>query len=108
MSFGISSKSMKMIVGVLEETKEVEKAVIFGSRSIGNYKRGSDIDIAIYGTEITWEIVNRISIELNEKLPLPYYFDIVHYESLKHDGLREHIDKFGKIFYQNESKRRFY
>lgn len=99
MRFGIPPKSMSLIIGTLIQKEEIEKASIFGSRGMGNYKNGSDVDIAIYGDSITGEIVNEISIKLNEKLPLPYYFDIVHYNSLKHDGLKGHIDKFGKIFY---------
>ncbi|MBZ4645255.1 MAG: polymerase subunit beta, partial [Clostridia bacterium] len=38
---------------------------------------------------------------LNEELPLPYYFDVVHYESLKHDSLKAHIDTYGRAFYEN-------
>lgn len=30
---------------------------------------------------------------------LPYYFDIVHYDTLGHDGLREHIDTFSRNIY---------
>lgn len=104
MNFGITPKSMNMIINVLMNKKDVQKAAIFGSRSIGNYKNGSDIDIAIYGANITADLVNEISVELNEKLPLPYYFDIVHYDSLKHDGLKEHIDKYGKNFYDKLTK----
>ena len=106
MSFGISTKSMSMIINVLRQNKEIKKASIFGSRSMGNYKNGSDIDLAIYGTYITPEILNNISIELNEKSPLPYYFDIVHYETLKHEGLKEHIDSFGKVLYFKNKKHR--
>jgi hypothetical protein len=43
--------------------------------------------------------VNQLSIELNEKLAIPYYFDIVHYESLTNNGLKDHIGKFSKVFY---------
>ncbi|QXM06663.1 nucleotidyltransferase domain-containing protein [Crassaminicella indica] len=100
MRFGIPSKSMGLIKDALIRRKEIEKAAIFGSRAIGNYKNGSDVDIVIYGIDITVEIVNQISVELNEKLPLPYYFDVVHYEGLKHEGLKKHIDKFGKVFYK--------
>ncbi len=100
MSFGISLKSMEMILSALMDKKEIERAAIFGSRSMGNYKNGSDIDIVIYGVNITSEILNKIRTELNEILPLPYYFDIVHYETLDHNGMKDHIDKFGKIFYE--------
>lgn len=99
MSFGIPEKSMRMIITVLKQKKEVERASIFGSRSMGNYKKGSDIDIALHGRYITPEIVNEIEVELNEKLPLPYYFDIVHYESIDHGGFKQHIDEYGTTFY---------
>ncbi len=100
MKFGITPRSKDMIVHALMKREEIEKAAIFGSRAIGNYKNGSDIDLAIYGSFITEETVNNLSVELNEKLPIPYYFDIVHYDSLKHDGLRKHIEDFGVVFYQ--------
>ncbi|MCD5410424.1 MAG: nucleotidyltransferase domain-containing protein [Clostridiales bacterium] len=103
MRFGIPQKSMKLIIYTLQQKKEIEKASIFGSRSIGNYKSGSDVDIVIYGDSILAETINQISIELNEKLPLPYYFDVIHYESLKHKDLIKHIDEYAKIFYVNGS-----
>ncbi|SES81213.1 Nucleotidyltransferase domain-containing protein [Natronincola peptidivorans] len=104
MSFGIPTKSMKIIMNTLVEKKEIEKASVFGSRAMGNYKNGSDVDIVIYGDSITVEVVNQVSLELNEKLPLPYYFDIVHYETLEHEGLKEHIDKHSKIFYEKGTR----
>jgi len=104
MSFGISTKSMGLIINALMKKDEIDKACIFGSRSMGNYKKGSDIDIAIFGIYITDEILNQLNLELNEKLPLPYYFDVVHYESLKHSGIKEHIDRFGEIFYNKHEK----
>ena len=100
MKFGITPISKDMIVHALMKREEIEKAAIFGSRAIGNYKNGSDIDLAIYGSFITEETVSNLSVQLNEKLPIPYYFDIVHYDSLKHDGLRKHIEDFGVVFYQ--------
>lgn len=103
MNFGISPRSMELIITTLKKRKEIEKASIFGSRSMGNYKRGSDIDIVIYGTDITGEILNQINVELNEKQPIPYECDVVHYETLHHEGLKEHIDSFGKIFYSSSS-----
>jgi len=99
MSFGVSDKSMEMIKQTLTKRKEVEKASVFGSRGMGNYKTGSDIDLAIYGVYITDKTVSEISNELNEALPIPYYIDVVHYESLQHEGLKEHINQFGKCFY---------
>ncbi|NLP31253.1 MAG: nucleotidyltransferase domain-containing protein [Clostridiales bacterium] len=100
MNFGIPTKSMDMIIHALKRNNEIEQAAFFGSRAMGNFKKGSDIDIAIYGENITMEMLNQLSVELNEKLPLPYYFDIVHYESLTHQELKNHIDAYGKVFYK--------
>jgi predicted nucleotidyltransferase len=100
MRFGITEKTMGLIISALMEIEEIERASIFGSRGMGNYKKGSDVDIAIYGSSITVETVNRLSVILNEKLPIPYYFDIVHYDSLEHDGLKKHIEDFGIFFYE--------
>lgn len=100
MNFGLPEKTYDMIVKVLDEMKEIEKADIFGSRAMGNYKKGSDVDLAIYGEEVTPDIVNKISIRLNEELPIPYYFDVVHYERLNKEELKAHIDKYGKLLYQ--------
>lgn len=102
MNFGIPTKSMTLIKKAMAEIREIERAVIFGSRSMGNYKNGSDVDMVIYGNDITMNLVNKLSMELNEILPLPYYFDIFHYESLENVQLKEHIDKFGKMFYTKE------
>jgi len=99
MNFGIPDKSFHMILEVLKEYEEVEKALIFGSRAMGNYKNGSDIDLAICGSQVTEDIVNKIRVKLNEELPIPYYFDIIHYEALQYKELKEHIDTFGKVFY---------
>lgn len=102
MIFGLSSECLNSIIATLTQHTQIEKASIFGSRSMGNYKNGSDVDIAIYGEHITPEIVNRISVELNEIRPLPYMFDIVHYDSLEHPELRGHIDEYGRVFYERE------
>lgn len=98
MNFGISENSMNLILGALARWGEIEKAFIFGSRAMGNYKNGSDVDLVIYGSRVIPEIVNRLSVLLNEELPLPYYFDVVHYESLTHESLKAHINEFGKNF----------
>lgn len=62
MKFGISEISFNRIVEVLEKYDKIDQVLIFGSRSIGNYKKGSDIDLAVFGVDITAEEINRISV----------------------------------------------
>ncbi|SDF71317.1 nucleotidyltransferase domain-containing protein [Sporolituus thermophilus] len=44
--FGLTRSDMAYIVSVIQEFPEIKKAAIFGSRAKGNYKPGSDVDIA--------------------------------------------------------------
>ena len=93
--FGLSDTQIGLIKEAVSRFAEIESAVIFGSRAMGNYKAGSDVDIALKGQRITSETVSALSTLLNEELPLPHFFDIVHYDTLDNTTLTEHIDKHG-------------
>ena len=104
MNIGLTQTDIESIIDVLRKFKEIKKAVIFGSRAKGNYKAGSDIDIAIYGNDITFDVISSLHWALEEESSLPYFFDIVDYTHLEHKELKAHIDRVGVIFY--EKKRR--
>lgn len=99
MNFGLRESDLEYIVNVISRFDEIEKASIFGSRAKGNYKPGSDIDIAIYGENISFDILSKLNSILEEKSPMPYFFDIVDYSHLKHRELKEHIDRVGKVIF---------
>jgi len=82
-SFGIYDKSFTLIRKSLAEFTEIEKAVIFGSRAMGNHKKGSDIDIAVYGENDNHNTTSSLQGKLNEELPIPYFVDVVNYNSIK-------------------------
>jgi predicted nucleotidyltransferase len=100
MKFGLAESDLVYIINAIKSFAEIEKAVIFGSRAKGNYKPGSDVDIAIYGEHITFDTVSALHFMLEEQGPLPYFFDIVDYSHLKHKGLKEHIDRVGKLIFK--------
>ena len=97
--FGLKQSDIEAIVKVLQGFPAIETALIFGSRAMGNYKRGSDIDIAIKGEDVTFNISSKISYLLNEETPMPYFFDVVHYEQIANDNLIDHINRVGVVFY---------
>ena len=97
--FGIVPKSYELILKTLSEFKEIEKAAIYGSRAMGNFKLGSDIDLVIYGINITPQTVLKLKTKLEQELPIPYYFDLTHYETISNTDLKKHIDEYGKLFY---------
>lgn len=97
--FGLTPSDIKKIIETLQSFPEVEEAFIYGSRAMGNYKPGSDVDIALKG-KIDSTILANISVQLNERLPLPYKFDVVNYSTITHKPYLDHIDTYGKSFYK--------
>ncbi len=102
MRFGLSEKTIERICSVLASYSAVQKAYIYGSRAKGNFREGSDIDIAMSG-EIDTKLLGDIAYDLDE-LMLPYTIDLSVYEKLRNDKLREHIDRVGKVFYEKNMK----
>ena len=100
--FGISEKSFNLILEASAQYTEIEEVVIFGSRAKGNYKNGSDIDLAIKGSNCSASLAMDASAYINEKLPIPYMVDVVDYNSLQHMELKEHIDRIGKTIYNKQ------
>lgn len=99
MRLGLKEKDIEYIINSLRKFSEVEKAVIFGSRAKGNYKIGSDIDLAIYGEKITFDVVSKIHYLLEDTGPLPYCVDVIDYSHLEHEELKKHIDRIGEVIY---------
>ncbi len=98
MSHGLSSGTVAQIHAVLARHPQVEKALLYGSRAKGNYKRGSDIDLTLVGSELAHHDLLAIMGELDDLL-LPYMIDLSLFASLKHPDLLDHIRRVGVVFY---------
>lgn len=99
-NFGLTQNTIDIIKNYFKSIPEIEKVKIYGSRALGTYRKGSDIDLALFGN-INSNLVTKISYEIDE-LPTPYMFDITDYSTIGNEKLRAHIDEFGKIFYESE------
>lgn len=100
--FGLNDSDISTIRAVLAQNANVERALVFGSRAKGNYKTGSDVDIAVVGKLITFKDVSAISYQLNEETSMPYKFDIVNYYTIKEEELIKHIDRVGVEVFHRE------
>jgi predicted nucleotidyltransferase len=98
--FGLLDRDIEYISEAISKFQTIEKAIIFGSRAMGNYKKGSDVDIVIFGEHITKEVLFMLDDYLNEIYPLPYFFDLLHYENISNANLKKHIDDEGKIVFE--------
>lgn len=101
MMYGLSNRDMHLMQTVFTQDKRIKQVKIYGSRAMGNYRKGSDIDLAFYtGDKRNISATIKETLEL---LPTPYLFDVTHYDTLTHQGLKQHIDNDGKILYTRET-----
>lgn len=98
--FGIKNHIIEMILSEISKHKEICDIVIFGSRAKGNFKKGSDIDLAIKGKDVAFDLVTGLKTKFNQKMSIPYHVDIVHYESISNSDLIDHIDRVGVSLFQ--------
>lgn len=86
---------------VLEEIKklakkyEIEKVILFGSRARGDYKRTSDIDLAVKGGDIP-----RFSLDVDEETSTLLKYDIVDLDGHVQQELLESIENEGRVLYE--------
>lgn len=74
---------------------DIKKVILFGSRARGDFKRTSDIDLAVCGGDIP-----RFALDLDEETNTLLEYDIVDLDSGIQDELRESIEKEGKLMYE--------
>ena len=94
--YGLSGSERRILFGILFAHKEALNCVrLFGSRARGDYRRASDIDLAITGQNAVFSM---LALAFSES-PLPYTVDIVNYDDDISGVLRHNIDREGKIIF---------
>ena len=97
--FGLDEKEIESIVDIFKKYEQVERAVIYGSRARGDYRKNSDIDFALFGDELTFSINTKIFYDIDD-LYWVYKIDLVNMNSLKEDDkFKQNIMKEGVEIY---------
>ena len=101
-NFGIPDSVFNDILGAIREFREIKSAKIFGSRAKGNYKRYSDVDIAIF-TDSEVNLSSSVKDRLDDLYAI-YNFDVIDYDKISNTDIKEHIDRVGIEFYAASKK----
>ena len=79
----------------LAKKYDVEKIILFGSRARGDYKRASDIDLAVSGGNIF-----RFALDIEEETSTPLKYDVVNLDQAVQTELQESIKTEGVVLYE--------
>ncbi|PXF56960.1 MAG: hypothetical protein C4B58_11520 [Deltaproteobacteria bacterium] len=99
MTDGLKNKYRKAIIEILSANERVEKVVLFGSRAMGTFTPTSDVDIALFGDQLTMTDQAKLAEAIDE-LSIPQRVDILLYKSIKNEKLIEHIKRHGVEWYR--------
>jgi proline iminopeptidase len=88
--FGLAEWIVRDICAAIAAQPQVEEARLFGSRARGDFRPGSDIDIAVHGKNLDFAAFLDLSARLDD-LPILFKMDIVHLDMLGDSSLRETI-----------------
>jgi uncharacterized protein len=102
MKYGLATNHLETIRSILAHDPTIEEAILYGSRATGTYKNASDIDLAIRGANVGLFQAASLKAKLEEETTIPYFFDIVAYQSIQSAELKQHIDEHGIIIYRKK------
>ena len=93
--YGLTNKQFKKFMQILFNHREkISEVKIFGSRARGDYKKNSDIDIAVKFLQP----ICGIFAEDFEKSNFPYSVDIINFETAS-ENLIKNIERDGKLLF---------
>ena len=91
---GIEEQVIKEII-LLAEKYGIAKVLLFGSRARGDYHRASDIDLAVYGGDVTG-----FALDVEEYTSTLLTYDVIDMGKTLQAELFESIKKEGKVLYE--------
>ncbi len=104
MKYGLNDTTIEQIRVVLSRYREVERAVLYGSRARGTAKIGSDIDLTLIGgDDLDLSILGKIFDDLDDLL-LPYTFDLSLFSLISDPDMRAEIQRTGAVFYERRTE----
>lgn len=98
---GLSSSVRERLIHLFSTFPRVEKGVLYGSRAKGTHKPSSDIDLTLFGSELTLRDQFRIEEALDDLL-LPVKIDLSIFDKIDNPALKSHIDRVGEVVYERD------
>lgn len=101
---GLPDSVVHRICAVFSRYPQVAEAILYGSRAMGTYKNGSDIDLTLCGVEdLTLRVCHRIADELDDLL-LPYTIDLSFLRDISDVYVLKHIERVGVALYGRQQE----
>jgi uncharacterized protein len=104
MNDGLTEKERAGIRAVLAACPKVERALLFGSRALGTFRRTSDVDLALEGDGLRLEDLVKLTAQI-AALNLPVDPDLVIRAAIKKPDFERHIKDHGVEWYTTKTNK---
>ena len=91
---------MAFLQSLFTSLPEIDSVILYGSRARGDFEPGSDLDLAVKGEKVTLSTLSAMRRILEDDSHIPFFFDLLHLESLNNQKLAGRIMEEGKVIYQ--------
>ena len=89
-SFGLPASTIGSICDIFAKYAEIQGIILYGSRALGNYRLGSDIDLCIDAPALTLTQLLKIENQIDDLL-LPWNVDLSLKHKIDNPTLLQHI-----------------
>ncbi|RLD28234.1 MAG: nucleotidyltransferase domain-containing protein [Bacteroidetes bacterium] len=101
--YGLIDSDLNNVISILLKNQKIDEIILFGSRAKGNFKEGSDIDIALKGATLKLIDIIDVTIEIDSLL-LPYKFDLIIFDRINEKALIDHINRIGIVLFSKKNQ----
>ena len=102
---GLTKAELNIISNILSEYSSIDHVILFGSRAMGTHRDASDIDMVIQGKNIPAFLAARLKTRFEEETNIPYFFDVIDYNTISNEALKKHIAEHGVVMYSKHASR---
>lgn len=100
--YGLKAETIDQIKGICNHYPQIEEVILYGSRAMGTFKNGSDVDLTLKGHDLNLDVLTHLSNDLDDT-SLPYMFDLSIYDHIQNSDLLDHIHRVGTVIYRREA-----
>lgn len=98
MNQGLSEETLARVRRILATFPAIDRAVLYGSRAMGTFKSGSDIDLTLFGKGIDRALCAEVAMMFGASI-IPFRVDVSAFDLLTHEGLKDHIRRRGTVLF---------
>ena len=98
--YGLRDTDLTYMNELFAQRPDIEQVWLYGSRAKGTNHPGSDVDLALVGPDVSRDTVAHIHFTLEEDSPMPFFFDVLHLNTLSNQKLKAEIERTARVLYQ--------